>query len=103
MYLARCVPKLLNKYFGSLNYGPPCIVDLRRIIPEIGQTATSPRIVQYKYDWQLSSAVCMMQHMDKDELELRRGYSSKTPIHGSVLCGSIPLKFSAPASIQGLF
>ena len=25
MHLARCVPKLLQKYFGSLNYGPPCL------------------------------------------------------------------------------
>ena len=25
MHLARCLPKLLQKYFGSLNYGPPCL------------------------------------------------------------------------------
>ena len=25
MHLARCVRKLLQKYFGSFNYGPPCI------------------------------------------------------------------------------
>ena len=30
MHLARCVPKLLQKYFGSLNYGPPCILVMSR-------------------------------------------------------------------------
>ena len=25
MHLTCCVPKLLQTYFGSFNYGPPCI------------------------------------------------------------------------------
>ena len=39
MHLARCVPKLLQKYFGSLNYGPPCrfvwLIDVRQLSIEI--------------------------------------------------------------------